>query len=70
MKARVAEQVCRDTNGLWLLAALSVIAFLLLPVNYGILITNRDFARVRTLDGEEAVKAGVTGWRVWEAKRR
>jgi hypothetical protein len=53
---------------LWLLALMCIISFLLLPVNYGIVIANKDFARVSTLDGKEPLKAGETAWRIWEGK--
>lgn len=53
---------------LWLLALLCGISFLLLPVNYGIVIANKDFGRVGTLDGKEPLKTGETAWRIWEGK--
>jgi hypothetical protein len=51
-----------------LLAALVVIQFLLLPVNYGVLIVDKAIPRVADLGGTEQLQAGQEAWLVWEGK--
>jgi hypothetical protein len=42
--------------------------FLLLPVNYGILIDSQQLPRVSELSGDEKLPAGAQAWLVWENK--
>jgi hypothetical protein len=44
------------------------VQLLLLPVNYGILITDKTMPRVINLGGHEALSAGQDAWLVWEGK--
>jgi hypothetical protein len=52
----------------WILASVVSIQFLLLPVNFGVLIADQDVPRVTTMDGKEDLKSNVQAWRVWEGK--
>lgn len=51
-----------------LLAFLVAVQFLLLPVNYGILIGSQQLPRVSELPGTEKLAAGQQAWLVWETK--
>jgi len=51
-----------------LLAGLVAIQFLLLPVNYGVLILDKRLPRVAELGGVEQLKDGEEAWLVWEGK--
>jgi hypothetical protein len=51
-----------------LLAGLVAIQFLLLPVNYGVLILDKRLPRVSDLGGVEQLKDGEEAWLVWEGK--
>lgn len=51
-----------------LLAFLVAVQFLLLPVNYGILIASQQLPRVSELPGNEKLAAGEQAWLVWETK--
>lgn len=52
-----------------LLAFLVVVAFLLLPVNYGVLIASRDpLPRISELTKEQKLPEGTRTWLVWETK--
>jgi hypothetical protein len=48
------------------LACLALIQFLLLPVNFGVLVVDQKLPRVTSLDGKEPLKANVQAWRIWE----
>ncbi|SEM18447.1 hypothetical protein SAMN04489760_10637 [Syntrophus gentianae] len=50
-----------------LLGLLTAIQFLMLPVNYGILIMDRVMPRVESM-GEQKLSQGQTAWLVWEGK--
>jgi hypothetical protein len=56
-----------DAFGRMLLAVLAGVQILLLPVNFGILIVDKTFARVAAL-GERKLDAGEIAWLVWEGK--
>lgn len=51
-----------------LLAFLVAVEFLLLPVNYGILIASQELPRVSELAGDEKLASGEQAWLVWESK--
>lgn len=51
-----------------LLIFLVGVQFLLLPVNYGILIASQDLPRVAELPGDEKLASGERAWLVWESK--
>jgi hypothetical protein len=51
-----------------LLAALVVIQFLLLPVNYGMLIVDKTLPRVADIGGVEQLQKVQEAWLVWEGK--
>jgi len=51
-----------------LLALLVAIQFLLLPVNYGVMIVDNTLPRVADLGGVERLKDGQDAWLVWEGK--
>lgn len=51
-----------------LLALLVVLQFLLLPVNHGILIVNKEFPRVDSLRGQKKLAEGESAWLIWEGK--
>jgi hypothetical protein len=48
------------------LACLALIQFLLLPVNFGVLIVDQELPRVTSLDGKEPLGANMQAWRIWE----
>ncbi len=49
------------------LACLLLVQFLLLPVNFGVLIVDQEVPRVTTIDGKEPLdNNSVQAWRVWE----
>ena len=50
-----------------LLGFLAAVQVLLLPINYGILIADKSFARVATLGGTP-LEAGAEAWLAWEGK--
>lgn len=56
-----------DAFGRGLLAFLAAVQFLLLPINYGVLISDKSFARVAAI-GERALAEGEEAWLVWEGK--
>jgi len=51
-----------------LLGFLVAVQFLLLPVNYGYLVVDKDLPRVASLDGSTALPAGTRAWLVWNGK--
>ena len=51
-----------------LLAFLVAVQFLLLPVNYGILIASQQLPRVSELPSSEKISPGQQAWLVWESK--
>jgi hypothetical protein len=51
-----------------LLTFLVGVQFLLLPVNYGILIASQHLPRVEELPGDEKLARGEQSWLVWESK--
>lgn len=51
-----------------LLAFLLAVQFLLLPVNYGILIASQQLPRVAEVPGEERLATGEQAWLVWDSK--
>ncbi len=51
-----------------LLALLVAIQFLLLPVNYGVMIIDKILPKVADLGGVERLKDGQDAWLVWEGK--
>ncbi|HEY6391209.1 MAG TPA: hypothetical protein VIX89_08030 [Bryobacteraceae bacterium] len=52
----------------YVLVFLLAVEFLLLPVNFGVLISEPAFARVANLGGKEALKPGQEAWMIWEGK--
>jgi hypothetical protein len=52
----------------YVLVFLLAVEFLLLPVNFGVLIWEPAFARVASLGGKEALKPGQEAWMIWEGK--
>jgi len=52
----------------YVLVILLAIEFLLLPVNYGVLIWERRFAKVGSLGGQEPLKPGQEAWMIWQGK--
>jgi len=66
-------QVSRRETWPWpvptcIFAFLVLVQFLMLPVNFGILVENQDMPRVTTIEGKEKLKPDVQAWRVWEGK--
>lgn len=51
-----------------LLLFLVAVEFLLLPVNYGILIASQELPRVSDVGNDSTVAAGERSWLVWETK--
>jgi hypothetical protein len=51
-----------------LLAFLVAVQFLLLPVNYGILISSQELPRLTEVAGSEKAASGEQVWLVWETK--
>jgi hypothetical protein len=51
-----------------LLAVLVALQFLLVPVNYGVLIVDKTLPKVTDLGGVETLQAGQEAWLVWEGK--
>jgi hypothetical protein len=51
-----------------LLAVLFAIEFLLLPVNYGILIGSGQLPRVSQIENPSKLSPGASAWLVWESK--
>lgn len=51
-----------------LLTFLVGVQFLLLPVNYGILIASQQLPRIEELPGDEKLASGDQAWLVWESK--
>lgn len=51
-----------------LLGFLVAVQFLLLPVNYGYLVVDKNLPRVASLDGSTPLAAGTRAWLVWEGK--
>ena len=50
------------------LAFLVAVEFLLLPVNYGVLISTHQLPRVAEISGDEKPAEGRRGWLVWDTK--
>lgn len=48
------------------LACLVLVQFLLLPVNFGVLIADQDLPRVTSLNGIEPLGVDMQAWRIWE----
>lgn len=48
------------------LACLLLIQFLLLPINFGVLIADQEVPRVTSLNGKEPLGGDTQAWRVWE----
>jgi hypothetical protein len=53
--------------GRGLLGFLAAVQLLLLPINYGVLISDKSLARVASLGGRPLAE-GAEGWLVWEGK--
>lgn len=51
---------------LTVLTFLVIVQFLMLPVNYGILIVDKRMPRVADLGGQEILKEGEEAWLIWE----
>ena len=51
-----------------LLVFLVAVQFLLLPINYGYLVVDKNLPRVASLDGSTALAAGTRAWLVWDGK--
>jgi len=51
-----------------LLAFLFAVEFLLLPVNYGILIASQELPRVADMGASEKLSGGEQAWLLWESK--
>jgi hypothetical protein len=66
--ARRAARTAATRLGLAALTFLVVIQFLLLPVNYGVFIYEKDLPRVADLGSEAPLAAGQEAWLVWEGK--
>lgn len=63
------ETAARVSKGLLgLLFFLVSVEFLLLPVNYGILIAGQQLPRVSEIGGDEKPQPGQQNWLVWENK--
>ncbi|HEV7506876.1 MAG TPA: hypothetical protein VGS07_18445 [Thermoanaerobaculia bacterium] len=43
-----------------------LVQFLLLPVNFGMLVANQEVPRVTTIEGKEELNPDMQVWRVWE----
>ncbi|MBI1764502.1 MAG: hypothetical protein HYR56_24015 [Acidobacteria bacterium] len=65
---RLAAQTAWSRAGCLLLGLLVAIQFLLLPVNYGVLIVDKSLPKVADLGGVETLKDGQEAWLVWEGK--
>ncbi len=63
-----AEQTAWSRVWTGLLAVLVAIQFLLLPVNYGVLVVDKIFPKVADLGGIESLAEGQEAWLVWEGK--
>jgi hypothetical protein len=63
-----AEQTAWSRVWTGLLAVLVAIQFLLLPVNYGVLVVDKMFPKVADLGGIEPLTEGQEAWLVWEGK--
>jgi hypothetical protein len=61
-----ATTVARALAGLLLF--LVAVEFLLLPVNYGILIASQELPRVSNVDNDSTLGPGERGWLVWQSK--
>jgi len=66
-RRRQAQTVFSRVLG-YVLAFLLAVEFLLLPVNYGVLVWERRFARVANLGGKETLKTGQEAWMIWEGR--
>jgi len=51
-----------------ILVFLVAVEFLLLPVNYGVLISTQQLPRVAEASGEQQVSQGLRTWLVWDSK--
>ncbi len=56
-----------EAFGRGLLAFLAAVQLLLLPINYGVLISDKSFARVAVI-GDRPLAEGEEAWLVWEGK--
>lgn len=65
---RGVEQTSRSRFLTGLLALLLATQFLLLPVNYGVMIVDKTLPCVADLGGVEQLKDGQEAWLVWEGK--
>lgn len=59
-----------DASRFWVgvLVFLLGVEFLLLPVNYGVLISTQQLPRVAELSANEKIAEGQRGWLVWDSK--
>ena len=65
---RLGDQTPRTRLLTAVLTLLVAIQFLLLPVNYGVMIIDKTLPRVADLGGIEPLKEGEEAWLVWEGK--
>ncbi len=65
---RLLAQTPRSRFLISLLMLLIAIQFLLLPVNYGVMIVDKTLPRMADLGGVEPLKEGQEAWLVWEGK--
>jgi hypothetical protein len=65
---RAAAQTAWSRAWTNLLAVLVAIQFLLLPVNYGVLVVDKTLTKVADLGGVESLRDGQQAWLVWEGK--
>jgi hypothetical protein len=67
-----AMQVPVPAGGAFILTALAVflvaVEFLLLPVNYGILVGSTSLPRVSQVENQSKLAPGSSAWLVWESK--
>ena len=61
-------QTARARFLILLLAVLVALQFLLLPVNYGVLVVDKTLPKVADLGGVDPLQAGQEAWLVWEGK--
>ncbi len=65
---RAAVQTAWSRALTGLLAVLVAIQFLLLPVNYGVLVVDKNLPKVADLGGVEPLTEGQEAWLIWEGK--
>ena len=69
LKLRSEMPQPRVPLGVWrLFAFLVAVQWLLLPVNYGYLLMDKQMPRVASLDGATPLKQGREAWLAWESK--